>query len=314
MNAKQTNGSRSGRLLVFGTTGITAAVTLLMVLAPVGSGAVVHPQVTLTAPYLKTTNSPNSYWDVGGCAKAKTKPGHWTPTTGAVSMMAAGMGHTCGKSFGGVGGSGYGYAGSGISIAMPFKVSKSGNHSIGQSWTVTAAMTQAFSSAACPAKNVNYHPSLYQSSYAYCESGAYISLYISASVVDLSNSSWYSHNYSYADTYNDSFFENYTDCYNYTTTTCYNNSGTFSYFGSYGYNDPGFSAFTWNGATTFTLWTNGTNMVKTDHYALTVSMSISAEGFGESANLLGPWSGSGSASVNLATLGNGATLNSVTIG
>jgi hypothetical protein len=310
---RTTNGSRSGRLLGFSATGFAVTVTLLMVLGPAGAGAVAHPQVTLTAPYAKTTNSPNSYWSVSGCAKAKAAPGHWSPTTGAVTEMAQGLGHTCGKSLGGVGGSGSGYAGSSISVAIPFKVAKTGNHSIGESWTVSVASSSSFAASPCPAKNVNYHPTLYQYSSAYCEAGASISVYFSSYVIDLSNSSWYSRNYSYADVYNYSEYQNYTDCYNYSTATCYNSSGTFMNQYAYGYNDPGFSLFSFNGATTFSLWANGTNMVKTDHFAVIFSISISADGYGYGYNLLGPFSGKGAASVNMGTLGNGATLNSVTI-
>ena len=144
------------------------------------------------------------------------------------------------------------------------------------------------------------------------ESGSDVSVYFDAYVVDGMNSSWYS-NSSYANAYNDSYTENYTDCYNYGTPTCYNFTGSNNVSSSYSYNAPGFSAFTWSAATSWSMWTNGTNMIKTHHYYLIISVSTSADSFAEFYHTLGSFSGSGSGMVNMATLGNGAKVHSVTI-
>lgn len=310
MNYRRTSRPWSGRALALGTAGLATAVTLIMVLAP-ASASIVNRAVVLTPTYKGTVTQPSTYLSVGGCGKAKASPAKWNAKTGLITAADTASAATCGKSLGYVGGSSYGDGQSGIEIAIPFHAAHNGNNSIGSSWTVNIASSSSYTAGTCPAKNVNYHPSLYQYSYAYCEAGVANEFEAYASVQDLQNSSWYA-NSSYGYTYNDTYFENYTECYNYGTPTCANYTGS-SYHYAYGYNDPGFSSFTMNGATSFALWTNGTHMVKTHHYILIVEIYIYADAYAEQANLLGPWSGSAVSSVNLATLGNGATLNSVTI-
>jgi hypothetical protein len=75
----------------------------------------------------------------------------------------------------------------------------------------------------------------------------------------------------------------------------------------------GFGALTLNGATTFTVWDNGTRTLPRDHYVLTFEMAMVAEAFADEGNLQHPWSASALNPINLETLGNGATLTSVTI-
>ncbi|MCI4331330.1 MAG: hypothetical protein L3K19_05730 [Thermoplasmata archaeon] len=293
-----------------GTAGFATAVTLLMVLAPASAGGI-HALKVYTPTYKHTVNQPGAYWSVSGCAKAKVTTAKWSAVSGTVKAAASTSASTCGKSLGTVGGSSYANGESYMTVGIPVMVGSSGNHSVASSWTLSLGTTSSYTSSACPAKNVNYHPALNSYSYAYCEAGTYLSVDVSSSITDLSNSSWYG-NYSYGDSYNESAYENYTECYNYGTPTCYNGT-SYHYANTYGYNEAGFSAFTWNGATTFSLWNNGTHMVKSHHYVLVISVYFSTEAFAEQANLLGPWAGSAVASMNGATLGNGATLNSVSI-
>jgi len=295
----------------YGTTGFATAVALLMILSPASAGTV-HSATVLSPAYTHTVTQSSMSNSIQGCAKEKVGATKWTATSGVISESDAASAKTCGKSLGYVGGYSSAYADGGIEVAIPFKVASSGNHAIDSSWTVNLATSSSYTAGACPAKNVNYNPPLYGYSYGYCEAGANLGFDVYSTVVDLTNNSWYG-NYSYADSYNDSYWENYTYCYNYGTPSCSNTSGPFSYSYTYGWNDPGFSAFTWNGATSWSMWNNGTNMVKSHHYVLIVQIYCNAGAFAESANLLGPWAGSGTASLNMATLGNGATLNSVTI-
>jgi len=285
---------------------------LLMILSP-ASAAVVHPTVLVPA-YKNTVSQPNSYMDTSGCAKIKTGNPTWAPATGVITGSAGASAKTCAKSLGYVGGNSYASGSPTMEVAFPLKVASNGNHAIGTSITVKIAASSSFTYSSTNCKfNVHYPPATGSYYYAYCESGADISLYVSASVMDLNNASWHS-NYSYADAYNDSYFENYTDCYNYAgTPTCYNFTGTNSYANAYSYNAAGFSTFAWNGVTSVSMWTNGTNMIKSHHYVLVLSVGVSASAFAEKANIIGAWSGSGVALVNMATLGNGAKVTSIVI-
>lgn len=295
------------------TAGSAFAVTLLMVLVPASAGAGAHATVVLKAPYKGTLGSPNVYLSWNGCTKAKMVVPKWSALTGTATGSESNAAKTCPKSIGTVGAYNSAYASGGIQIAIPFKIGTSGNHSIASSWTVTLATTQSFTSSGCPAKSIVYPPPLYSYQNAYCEDGANLGISFDAYVVDLTNGSYYGTNYSYAASYNDSYWANSTYCYNYGTPTCSNKSGFLSYGYSYGYNDPGWSSFAFGTPTTFTLWTNGTSMVKTDRWALILSVGTDAGAFVDTSHLLGPWSATAMGALNMGTLGNGAKLNSVTI-
>jgi hypothetical protein len=223
-----------------------------------------------------------------------------------------GVGKTC-KAYGNYGGGGSGYGSSGMEVLIPFKVATTGNHSLASSWTVKLASVKSFTYGGCPAKNVNYFPPYGQNSYGQCYDSASISWSASSWVTDVSNSSWYSYNYSSGYAYNNSYFDNYTSCYNYGTPSCYNSSYGSNYSYIYPYNAPGFTTFTWNGATSFTFWNNATNMKKTDSYALVFDVYLYVDGSASGTHLLTPWAVTAGGSINMATLGNGATLNSVSI-
>lgn len=312
LNARRLNSTRSGRLLTVGATGFALAVAVLMALAPASAGAVAHPSVVLKAPYKGTLASASIFTDLGGCAALKVVPAKWAATTGMLTSSVSASSHTCPKSIGTIGANSYADGGPGIGVAIPFKVGTNGNHSIGSSFTITLASSSAFAAPFCKLA-VNYAPAHYQYSYGYCEAGTYISFSINAQLVDLNNATYSAYNSSYGDTYNDSYTENYSYCYNYSAPACYNNNGTHGYAGAYAYNAPGFSPFAMSGSTTFTMWTNGSMMVKTHHYAVTFSLYLSCDSFAEKYNVIGAWTGSSACSINMGTLGNGAKLNSVTI-
>jgi hypothetical protein len=54
-------------------------------------------------------------------------------------------------------------------------------------------------------------------------------------------------------------------------------------------------------------------MKKTDKFAVILSVTMYANAFASVYNVLGPWSGSGAAMINMATLGNGMSVSSITI-
>lgn len=312
LGERRTKGRASGRLWTIGTTGLLATVSLLMVLAPASAGAV-HPAYVLKAPYKGSVSTPNSYSYWAGCASAKSVTTKWAPLTGMVTGSNSDKAVVCKKTLGGIGSSSYGSSGTGITIGIPFKVASTGNHSIGSAVSVTLAGSSALTTSGCPAKNVNYNPPLYTSSSAGCSDSTSLNANFYAYVVDATNTSWYNSNYSYAQAYNYTYWGNSTYCYNYGTPACSNTTGGSSYGAAYAYNAPGWTGFTWAGTTVFTMWTNGTNMVKTDKFVLVLNIGLGHSASVYAYNLLAYWAGSASASINMATLGNGATLSSITI-
>jgi len=300
---------RSGRFLALGTTGLAAAVTLMMVLAPASAGAITHP--TILKPTYKGTSSPNSYVSLSGCAGAKASPPKWNAKTGNVSLSNVVAVKTCPASLAGVGGYSSAYSAYGMTIAIPFVVT-TGSHSIAASWTVKIASAHTNTVGGCPTPTWSYPPALNSYDYSYCEAAAGVSFNANANVVDLSNNSWYS-NYSYVAGYDSGFWENYTYCYNYGTPACANTTGSFPSTSAFGYNEVGFSAFSWNGVTTFTMFTNGTNMVRGHVYVLIVTVSDDKNAYVAAYNVKGLWAASAAAAVNMAPPSNGAKLNSITI-
>lgn len=311
---RRTNGSWSGKLLSVGSTGFLAAVSLLLVLGTASAGAV-HAAVVLKAPYKGTASWSSAYSSWSGCATAKVSAAKWAAKTGTVHASSLGKGYTgtgC-KSIGTYGGGGSGYSSTGVTVLIPLGKVTTGNHSVASSWSLTVATVKMFTYGGCPAKNVNYYPPLYGYSSGQCFDSASVSLYADEYLYDASNSSWYSYNSSYASAYNDSYYDNSTYCYNYGTPSCSNSTYAYNYSSAYSYNAPGFATFAWNGLTTYSSWTNGSYMKSTDKYYLAIYFGVSGSGGAQSTNLLAPWNVLASGSVNMATLGNGAVLNSVTI-
>jgi hypothetical protein len=287
------------------------AVTMLMVLSPVSAGATVHPATVLKAPYKGTTSSPNWYGGVTNCGVAKGSAGKWVPLTGAITGTDTSSAKTCGKN---VGGGSSGYWSAGVTVAIPIKILTTANHSIGISMSLAVTSASSYAHGLCPTKHITYPPALYSYESAGCQAAAYLYLDLGAYLVDLTNSSWYHYNYTSLYAYNDSGWSNYSSCYNYGTPSCYNSSGNFSYHGAFGYNAPGAATCGLTGTCTFTLWSNSTApMPRTDRWAVEIYFYSSADSYASYSNVAGPFVGSAAASINMATLGNGAKVTSVTI-
>ncbi|MCI4331509.1 MAG: hypothetical protein L3K19_06650 [Thermoplasmata archaeon] len=303
-----------GRDLSWVTTALAAGVALVMLLAPSGSGVLVRPSTTLTAPYLHTSSASGKGTQVYGCAKATAPRPIWNHLVGRIAEFNNASSKACGKSVG-VGGSSQGYAQTDLSAAIRFSISSPGSHSVTASVTLKMSTWDTFTRGGCPAKNVPYPAKPNQYAYGICEAAVYLSWSTSAYVVDENNISWYG-NTSFAYSQNDSYYENYSDCYNFGSPACTNISGTFwgtSGSGTFSTNMGGFGSFTTNGTTSLTMWSNGTQMVRNHHYVLIVSVGMSVTVFANDYNLLGFWPGNAVGTINMGTLGNGMTFNSVTI-
>ncbi len=314
----ETNGARSRRFRRFGSIGFSVAVFLLMLLPPANAGApVAHPNTVVSAPYRGTVSSPSLSTVAAGCAVATAVPAKWSGLTGVVHTSDSISAKTClpiGGLAGGGGGGGTGTSSTGVSVAIPFTVGSNGSHTVGSTWTVTIATVQLQTSGGCPTSRVRLNPPLGTSQASLCQDSAGFQFTASAALMDTSDFTWTSFNQSSANSYNSTGWENYTLCYNYGTPTCGGYTGPTGAVYSTGSNNPGFAGFTFSGTTTFTLWNNGTAMVAGHHYLLVVSMGVSATAYASMSNLKAAWTASATASINMASLGNGATLNSVTIG
>jgi hypothetical protein len=307
------NRGISGRLLAFGTTGVCASIALLMVLLPVGAGSVPHPGLVLKAPYARSTSSPSSSTNVGGCAGTSTTTGTWNAHTGIARLADSAKAASCKGVSGGLGSFSYGYVTNSITIVIPFTVLTNGAHSISQSWTVTLASARGYTSGGCPAKLVNTNPPSGTTSVGYCEDGAEWSFNSNAYLVDLTNGSWASYNASSVAAYDLNGWQNYTLCTNPASPPCTTTVGPIPFTANFQVNAAGFSGWVWNGATSFTMWSNGTNMVRGHHYVLVVTVSDDKLAFVYQYNLAKTWIASAFSSINMATGANGAKLNSVTI-
>lgn len=296
--------------------GIAVAATLLMVLSPLSTGGIVHPNgLVMKAPFRGTATMVNSFPSLQGCYKDSGPGWVWSPLTGALNGSEKASAKVCPKSVGFVGAASGAYTYNYLYVAIPLRGVLTGNHSIGSAWTVQAARSQVYTPGGCPSKiNINYNPPFGTDTYGYCISYSAVILDQEAWVTDLQNGSWYS-NFSEVQSYNETGWQNYTECYNYSGATCYNNTGLSpNNVGQYGYNAPGFAtSFAWGSKSSYTMWTNTTNMVGTHRYVLIVAMFFEVFAEAGAYNVLGHWSGSAAASLNMATLGNGAKLNSVTI-
>lgn len=286
-------------------------VTTCLLMVSSGAATLVHPSTTLTAPYKGTLSSPNTFTSVNGCAGAKvTSPPKWAATSGLFTGAATSKATACAKQLGNVGGSSFGDSGAGISLAIPFRVASNGNHSVQLNWAFTIASTRTSTSGGCPTSKVTFPPPPSSSAFSYCEAGSTVDMFVDAQVQDLNNASWFS-NFSYVDTFNETFWENFTDCFNFGTPSCSNNTGFSNFSFGFGFNQVGKISF--SGASALTMWTNGTKMVRSHHYVIDLSISFGVESFVAQFNLASHWAASSAASLNMATLGNGAKLGSVVI-
>lgn len=295
---------------------VAIAVALLMVLSPLSAGGTVHPNgLVMKAPYKGTASTARSFPQEQGCYKSKGPSWVWSPLNGTINGTVKVSAKVCPKSVGYIGADSGVYTYNDLYVGIPLRGAFSGNHSIRSSWTVQVARSQAYTIGGCPPKvNINYNPSYGTDTYGFCLAYAAVVYEETAYVVDLQNGSWYS-NFSSVEAYNESSWWNYTECYNYSGATCYNATGPlYNNTGQYGSQAPGFgSSFAWGTRTSYAMWTNGTDMVATHHYMLFIDLFFEVFSEADAYNEAYHWNGAAAASMNMATSGNGAKLNSVTV-
>ncbi|MCI4368708.1 MAG: hypothetical protein L3K09_04005 [Thermoplasmata archaeon] len=302
-------GRRSTPISIF-MAGVVAATAGFMVLAGASIGGGAHLALQLKAPFKGTTNTPYISELASGCATVKAIEASWSKLTGLVHGSATETSKGCLP----MGGSGATVTvTTAISVGIPFQVASNGAHSIASNWTINLSSLQAHTVGHCPPSLANPNPPLGNSEGSLCQDSAGYSFQLSASLTDISNYPWYTFNSSSANRYDYAGWEDSVSCSNYGTPSCSNYTGATGYVYSTGSNDPGFSLFTFSGSTTVTLWTNGTGMVATHHYLLTVGISISASCYTSMWNVKSLWKASANASINMAGPSHGAKLNSVTI-
>jgi len=278
-------GIRRTNWLARATAGGGAALVVMLFVTSVAAGA------TMVPPYKGSVVSNYNSQSSGGC-KAVGKnvaPAGWSSVTGIGHLAEAASAKSCAKSLAGIGGSSSGYASGEFEIAIPVKIGSTGTHSVSPTWMFTLADSQAMSvGGKCPAVKIS--ATGYGSSYCDASAEAYISGY--AYFVDITNGTYF-----YSSNYWSGFF-NYSSQYN--DTYCYNFNCSY-YNSSYG------APSSFSGSTSHTWWFNGT-MVKTHHYVLITYVYGGADAY-----LYGYPASSATASVNLATLGNGAKLTSISV-
>lgn len=284
--------SRVGRRLAAAAVGGSAAlVAALMVLTPVAAASV--GVGTTIAPYKGFGVVPYNSWSQGGCGHAKVvKNAHFSLKTGTGGWVDTASAKSCKAIFGS---SSQGYASGEIELEIPVHVS-SGSHSIDLNWTVTVNSMESITlKGSCP--SVTAPPSGY--SYQYC------SVYGDA----------YMYAYSYMYDTNGTFLgyggftsvvSNYTEVYN--DTYCYNGNCS-----SYNYSTP-MTSGSFAGSMMFDQVISPSVSFKATHHYVIIDYIYG----GASAGVYGyPKSGyvgsSAVASLNAGTLGNGVSLNFITI-
>lgn len=301
---------RWGRYLAFGTGGLSAAVALLMVLAPATAAAAVHPTVVMAPPYLGTASSPSSSISTSGCAAAAAKALHWNSTSGLITGSTSSAAKSCKATTGPVGSSSYGFSDAGVAVGIPFKVATTGNHSIMASITTNMASTMKQTSGGCPKSTVAYPPAPNSFVSGGCFSSSNVEFEFYAYVVDLNNNSWFS-NFSDQFNFTNNFWENYTACDNFGTPSCFNSTGWSNF--SFGFGSNARGSISLNGAGSLSMWTNGTNMVRGHHYVLVFNVFIDSGASVSWYNVAKHWTASASSSLKMSGTGLGATLGSITV-
>lgn len=284
MNKQKARGPNSTpwrRLAAAGSTGGLAGVALLMVLAAASQGAV-GPGVVLTKPYKGFVSAGNSVYHLGCGPATVAKAATFSKTSG---MGVFSMHTTAPKCAFTQGNGGYSY--NQLTVYVPIALS-AGNHNVTINWTIAVAGTETFTLGKCVLVSTASYSSCYQ------EGMAYLDVY--TFVVDSNGTSYYPITYwpgFFNETYNDTY------CY---SGKCY----YYSYGGASG------STGSFSGTTTFA-WIIPLVKVPAGHHFYAVS-----ELYGGAASEAQPYNAAiggsfGSASVNFATLGNGGTLNSITV-
>jgi len=147
----------------------------------------------------------------------------------------------------------------------------------------------------------------YAAAYSTCAAYSEVSIFSYIFITDQSNSTWGTYGYGYA-------IGGFLDYYNYTSVQNYSQNYAGTHYGG-NYSSGNLSgSFTGTTVQSSMIALSGTSsIVKTDVYVAQIYFSVSADtgAYVQSAHSTG--AASAAASVNMGTLGNGATLGSISI-
>jgi hypothetical protein len=324
-------GYRASRVVSFGAGGAAAAIVALMVLAPAGLG--ITPLV-YKAPFKGVVGKFMSIY-VSGCATAKGS-GAFSMTSGSGTAIAAATAKTCSGTLGGVNAQSYGSGDWGTNSAIKVVMPVTGTDNLTDSWSIAWASAGSYShTGSCPIKSFAYGYTYVSSTYAYWDNYTGYSGSCSASV------SAYGQVYTYlVDTTSGQYsYPLYTQqplsvsmsASNYTSTgftwykdTSWSSSSGYSFYngsysnnysaqyshvgGVYCYGNTCPSSWSNSSSGPATSWINGTAFNHLHKYAFVFEIYASAYG-----SVSGWAHALSTTNMNLATLGNGAKLVSVTI-
>lgn len=255
---------------------------LVMVLAPVGSATLLHTTV-LKAPYKHLLVATFSNTAQVACGKDRvTAQPHFTPKTGKGGFSDTASDGACAGLPTNI--ANYGSASSQVSIVLPIKLFRS-HVNIAVNWTFTLALSEKFTPGTCKVStNATYGCN--ELAEAFVAGDAYL-------YDTYNNSIYFSSNFWPGIT---NLSENSTSC---SGGTC----STASFPGSTG-------AF--SGTVNIVWYVNATALNTSQGFILEVDLFGGASAVMDAYNtyVVG---GAAQATVNFATLGNGATLNSITI-
>lgn len=273
-------GSRSAARRANGwAVGGPVAITLLLLLPPaIGS----TPSTSLRAPYAKTTTTVSAnYYNIGCGVGKNVIPGVWNNTSGVGGISDRARMRTCAVPFGN-----YAVASSFfiVYVHVPFRNKVVGVHDVVVNWTFNYSVLESLLPGRCVSSN--------SSTSWNCYSTSYVSFASDAFLIDVTSNSYIQAN-AWAGAFNQT----------YNQTTCTSTGGC-SYSQSGG--PANFAAsrpIEWFVNTTM----NRTHdyWVRTDFFVTTVTYEFSYYALASR--------GTGFAVLNVATLGNGIRLDSITV-
>lgn len=255
---------------------------LVVVLAPVASATLLHTTV-LKAPFKHLLVATFSSTAQVACGKDRvTSPPHFAPKTGTGGFSTSASDGACAGLPTNI--ANYGTATAQVSVVLPIKLFKSHVHVVAN-WSFTASLSEKFTSGTCAAStNASYG----------CNQVAEVFLDAVAYLYDTYNGSVYSPSNSWLGLTNIS--ENSTAC---ASTGC-----SHSMLGGGSGSSSGTQLMTW--------YVNATGLNISHTFILEVDIfgGTIAEIDAYNTYVTG---GSASATLNFATIGNGATLKSISI-
>jgi hypothetical protein len=304
---RSTNKNRRSWL---GGAGVPLIVIVLL-LPTFAAGA--HPSGMIRAPFPGSTSTPSGYSGYAGCSKAYGVPLKWNDVHGFIRGKNRVNATSCGGSPSGLATYDSAFALDSTTVVVPFKVHHGGNNSIMETWNVKLRAFQATPGSGCPNKTVNYHPTINTTSEGFCDSYSSLSFTILESLVDLTNGSFTTFNYSSFANDSSRQWENDTLCSHFRKVISCTNS-TFWSNSSYEYGQNEWvSGFTYTGKSVLHMWTNASGMLAAHTYGLVVTVQIDSDVELSSARLVSGWNASASASILMGIPGNGARLESIAL-